>query len=210
MFYFKIDNHLGLQLYPLHGSPPCCSKESTRRNWCCRWSRSSTNLCSSSFPSLWFVNHIDTEDIYLQSSKQLKPYLRRPCVGVCLCLWVRWREINVQRVLNFWFISDLPHRLMEDDVYKDMHIPKGSLVFGNVWYVTLLIFCFGVPWLAALCFDSFNHPLCSSHTPCIQGNDAQWNDISGCCLFPSWTVHGTNNTWDGTQDESKEFCVWVW
>lgn len=22
----------------------------------------------------------------------------------------------------------LPHRLMEDDVYKDMHIPKGSLV----------------------------------------------------------------------------------
>ena len=39
---------------------------------------------------------------------------------------------------------------MEDDVYKDMHIPKGSLVFGNVWYVTLLMFCFGVPWLVAL------------------------------------------------------------
>ncbi|KAF9802749.1 hypothetical protein IEO21_09825 [Rhodonia placenta] len=27
----------------------------------------------------------------------------------------------------------LPHRLMEDDVYNGMHIPKGSLVFGNVW-----------------------------------------------------------------------------
>lgn len=27
----------------------------------------------------------------------------------------------------------LPHRLMEDDMYKGMHIPKGSLVFGNVW-----------------------------------------------------------------------------
>ncbi|KAF9559108.1 cytochrome P450 [Agrocybe pediades] len=28
---------------------------------------------------------------------------------------------------------NLPHRLMEDDVYKGMHIPKGSLVFGNIW-----------------------------------------------------------------------------
>ncbi|OBZ78498.1 O-methylsterigmatocystin oxidoreductase [Grifola frondosa] len=27
----------------------------------------------------------------------------------------------------------LPHRLMEDDVYQEMYIPKGSLVFGNVW-----------------------------------------------------------------------------
>jgi len=28
---------------------------------------------------------------------------------------------------------NLPHRLMEDDVYKDRYIPKGSLVFGNIW-----------------------------------------------------------------------------
>jgi len=28
---------------------------------------------------------------------------------------------------------NLPHRLMEDDVYNGMHIPKGSLVFGNIW-----------------------------------------------------------------------------
>ncbi|KII86980.1 hypothetical protein PLICRDRAFT_43678 [Plicaturopsis crispa FD-325 SS-3] len=27
----------------------------------------------------------------------------------------------------------LPHRVMEDDVYDDMFIPKGSLVFANVW-----------------------------------------------------------------------------
>jgi len=27
----------------------------------------------------------------------------------------------------------LPHRLMEDDVYKGMFIPKGSFVFANVW-----------------------------------------------------------------------------
>jgi hypothetical protein len=49
-------------------------------------------------------------------------------------------EINVQRVLKFCFISALPHRLMEDDVYKDMHIPKGPLIFGNIWYVMLLMF----------------------------------------------------------------------
>ncbi|GBE84279.1 Multifunctional cytochrome P450 monooxygenase af510 [Sparassis crispa] len=27
----------------------------------------------------------------------------------------------------------LPHRLTEDDVYQGMHIPKGSLVFANIW-----------------------------------------------------------------------------
>lgn len=30
---------------------------------------------------------------------------------------------------------NLPHRLMEDDIYKGMHIPKGSLVFGNIWAI---------------------------------------------------------------------------
>ncbi|CAL1711055.1 unnamed protein product [Somion occarium] len=29
----------------------------------------------------------------------------------------------------------LPHRLMEDDVYKGMFIPKGTLVFANVWNI---------------------------------------------------------------------------
>ncbi|PPQ90149.1 hypothetical protein CVT25_012460 [Psilocybe cyanescens] len=28
---------------------------------------------------------------------------------------------------------NLPHRLMEDDIYNDMHVPKGTLVFGNIW-----------------------------------------------------------------------------
>ncbi|KAG6839193.1 hypothetical protein C0991_005008, partial [Blastosporella zonata] len=31
---------------------------------------------------------------------------------------------------------NLPHRLMEDDVYNDMFIPKGSLIFGNIWAIT--------------------------------------------------------------------------
>ncbi|KAJ7250711.1 cytochrome P450 [Mycena rebaudengoi] len=30
----------------------------------------------------------------------------------------------------------LPHRLMEDDIYRGMFIPKGSLIFGNVWAIT--------------------------------------------------------------------------
>ncbi|KAF7324964.1 Cytochrome P450 [Mycena kentingensis (nom. inval.)] len=45
----------------------------------------------------------------------------------------------------------LPHRLMEDDVYRGMVIPKGSLIFGNVWYASALFqalergFDFGFP-----------------------------------------------------------------
>lgn len=30
---------------------------------------------------------------------------------------------------------NLPHRLMEDDIYNGMLIPKGSLIFGNVWAI---------------------------------------------------------------------------
>ncbi|KAI0826663.1 cytochrome P450 [Trametes gibbosa] len=30
----------------------------------------------------------------------------------------------------------LPHRVMEDDVYNDMAIPKGALVLANVWSIS--------------------------------------------------------------------------
>ena len=30
-------------------------------------------------------------------------------------------------------LSGLPHRLVEDDVYEGMHIPRGSFVFANIW-----------------------------------------------------------------------------
>lgn len=36
-----------------------------------------------------------------------------------------------------WYTSGLPHRLMEDDVYNGMFIPKGSLVFANIWYAPI-------------------------------------------------------------------------
>ena len=32
-------------------------------------------------------------------------------------------------------IIDLPHRLMEDDVYNGYLLPKGSWVVGNIWLV---------------------------------------------------------------------------
>jgi len=41
---------------------------------------------------------------------------------------------------------------MEDDVYKGMHIPKGSLVFGNIWYVLMPSVVYFCHWLAALCY----------------------------------------------------------
>jgi cytochrome P450 len=28
----------------------------------------------------------------------------------------------------------LPHRLNRDDVYEDMYIPEGTLVFANIWW----------------------------------------------------------------------------
>lgn len=31
------------------------------------------------------------------------------------------------------FVTGLPHRLTQDDVYQGMVIPKGSLVFANIW-----------------------------------------------------------------------------
>ena len=34
--------------------------------------------------------------------------------------------------LPFWPTA-LPHRLMEDDIYEGMFIPKGTLVFANAW-----------------------------------------------------------------------------
>ena len=31
--------------------------------------------------------------------------------------------------------TDLPHRLMEDDVYNGYFLAKGSWVIGNIWLV---------------------------------------------------------------------------
>ena len=52
-------------------------------------------------------------------------------VGVPLCMSL---------VGHFWpsayrFWPALPHRLMEDDIYEGMLIPKGTLVFANAWCV---------------------------------------------------------------------------
>lgn len=94
---------------------------------------------------------------------------------------------------------------MEDDVYKDMHIPKGSFIFGNIWYVLSLMF-----YLYSFSLKIYSIILMTYLIPCIQGDDARWNVVSWCHRFPPWTVHGTNYTWNGTQNESKEFCVWFW
>ncbi|KAJ7803147.1 cytochrome P450 [Mycena olivaceomarginata] len=42
----------------------------------------------------------------------------------------------VEALLSETYRWGLPHRLMEDDVYRGMFIPKGSLIFGNVWAIT--------------------------------------------------------------------------
>lgn len=34
--------------------------------------------------------------------------------------------------------SAFPHRVQEDDMYKGYSIPKGSMVFANIWYAASL------------------------------------------------------------------------
>ena len=33
-------------------------------------------------------------------------------------------------------MAGIPHLLKEDDMYRGYHIPKGSIVMGNVWGIT--------------------------------------------------------------------------
>ena len=40
----------------------------------------------------------------------------------------------------------IPHRLMEDDVYKGMFIPAGATVVDNVWWVHSFEFMLGVSY----------------------------------------------------------------
>lgn len=44
-------------------------------------------------------------------------------------------EAIVREVLRWQPVvpTAVPHRLMEDDVYNGMFMPKGSIVLGNAW-----------------------------------------------------------------------------
>lgn len=51
-------------------------------------------------------------------------------VPLCMSLLPGWSSRHPYRS---W--SALPHRLMEDDIYEGAFIPKGTLVFANIWCV---------------------------------------------------------------------------
>ena len=38
-------------------------------------------------------------------------------------------------------LAGIPHQLTENDVYEGYHIPKGSFVFANSWYVSNILHC---------------------------------------------------------------------
>lgn len=56
---------------------------------------------------------------------------------------LRWQSVAplgtkcplIFEMLGDTLIPGLPHLLMEDDEYKGHRIPKGSVVFPNIWYV---------------------------------------------------------------------------
>ncbi|KAF8154735.1 cytochrome P450 [Crassisporium funariophilum] len=60
-------------------------------------------------------------------SGRLPTFADRASLPYVECLFKETLRWGVPVPLN------LPHRLMEDDVYNGMHIPKGSLIFGNIW-----------------------------------------------------------------------------
>ncbi|EMD36507.1 hypothetical protein CERSUDRAFT_115561 [Gelatoporia subvermispora B] len=60
-------------------------------------------------------------------SERLPTFSDRPSLPYLECVMSECLRWGVPVPLS------LPHRLMEDDTYKGMYIPKGSLVFANVW-----------------------------------------------------------------------------
>ena len=80
--------------------------------------------------------------------------------------------------LNLLRISDLPHRLMEDDVYKGMSIPKGSLVCCLVKKCVTMsnYFCFLDHW-KYLVFLPVLALLKSFQNNTFQGNPSRWNSL---------------------------------
>jgi len=53
--------------------------------------------------------------------------------GASVPLCTRFLPLGLPGRPSYPFWSALPHRLMEDDIYEGMFIPKGTLVFANIW-----------------------------------------------------------------------------
>ena len=49
--------------------------------------------------------------------------------------YVYWLEHHAVTRADGVDRTDLPHRLMEDDVYNGYFLAKGSWVIGNIWLV---------------------------------------------------------------------------
>ncbi|KAJ7584619.1 cytochrome P450 [Mycena floridula] len=60
---------------------------------------------------------------------RLPTFSDRPHLVYCEALLLEVYRWGVPVPLN------LPHRLSADDTYRGMHMPKGALVFGNIWAI---------------------------------------------------------------------------
>lgn len=69
--------------------------------------------------------------------KDSLPYINAICKEV-----MRWRP-----VLPLGF----PHRLIKEDEYKGMRIPKNSVLFPNAWYLFFSFFSFRTAPLNVFC-----------------------------------------------------------
>ena len=44
-------------------------------------------------------------------------------------------DYRSSKELKVTLLAGIPHAVTEDDVYEGYFIPKGTVVFGNMWYV---------------------------------------------------------------------------
>jgi cytochrome P450 len=68
----------------------------------------------------------------------IKEVLRRAPVATLGTLTI-WKTVCVS------FVTGIPHAALEEDVYQDLLIPKGSTIIANIWSVA-----------RALLFDTFS------------------------------------------------------
>lgn len=119
----------------------CTQNASTkhRKSWMLWWVPVVSLISATGIPFLTFsvscMRHCGIVDLLVHWGASLKPFL--DCS--------RWYPaVHLGRYCSRDFtkiwpkVIGIPHRSLEDDVYKGMFIPKGSIVFSNIRYVHVI------------------------------------------------------------------------
>ena len=128
-------------------------------------------------------------------------------LGITLALLLR-------NSLLFTFCIGLPHRLMEDDVYENMYIPKGSVVRftsdchslgcadlraqDHCQYMVKTTVCGISPlWVYSANFR-------------VQDHSPKLDTLSQPWCIRSWSLHDKSGSTDRKAQRSAEVRFWLW